>query len=172
MKPRPRNLLAGTRAEAQLLGSFWSEYISARVRGGTEETIGDARAVFTVTILQRLQHHLSPEALAVPIVFTEQLQTRVLAVSIGYRDNTQIVAVNSRFNIDPEVMAHTLVEEYVHCQQRIDGTDFDAQRRRYEYHERPYEREAKGLATKVLGYDAPEYDAILIRDEQENPLED
>src|SRR6266576_3921450 len=101
MKPRPRDILAGTRAVGQLLSSFWTECVSARVRGGTEETVGDARAIFTVLILQQLQHHLSPEALAVPFLFTEQLRDRVIAVSIGYRDNTQIVAVNARFKIDP-----------------------------------------------------------------------
>ncbi len=172
MKPRPRETLAGTRAEGKLLASFWTEYISARVRGGTEEIVGDARAIFTIPILDQLQHYLSREALSVPVVFTEQLRNRVVAVSIGYRDKTQIVAVNARFKIDPEIIAHTLIEEYDHGQQRIDGTDFDAQRRRYEYHERPYERKAKGLATKILGYDAPEYDAILIREERENPLGD
>jgi hypothetical protein len=137
MKPRPRDILTGTRADGQLLPRFWTEYVSARFRGGAEEIVGDATAIFTVPILQQLQYHLSPGALAVPFLVTEQLRNRVIAVSIGYRDNTQIVAVNARFKIDPEVMAHTLVEEYVHAQQRIEGTDFDAQRLQYEYHDRP-----------------------------------
>lgn len=170
MKPRPRNVLAGTRAEGQLLPKFWTEYVSARTRGATEEVVGNAGAIFTDSILQQLQNHLSPKALAVSFLFTEQLTNRVVAVSIGYRDNTQIVAINARFKFDPEVIAHTLVEEYVHVQQRINGTDFDAQRRRYRYDERPYERAAKEMATKIVGYDAPDYDARLIRDEPDNPL--
>jgi len=172
MKRAPRNTLAGTRAARQLLSIFWTEYISARTRGATEEIIGDASAIFTAPVLQELQRHLSTEALSVPFLFTEQLRNRVVAVSIGYRDNTQIVAVNARFKFDPEVMAHTLVEEYTHAQQRIDGTDFDAQRRLYHYDDRPYELEAKRVATTVLGYDAPDYDARLIREEHEDALGD
>jgi len=170
MKPPPRNTLTRTRADRQLLPSFWTEYISARTRGATEEVIGDAKAIFTAPVLQELQRHLSMEALATPFLFTEQLRNRVVAVSIGYRDNTQIVAVNARFKFDPEVMAHTLIEEYAHAQQRINGTDFDAQRRLYQYDDRPYELEAKRLATTVLGYEAPDYDARLIRDEHEDAL--
>ena len=172
MKPRPRDILDGTRAVGQLLPSFWLEYISARVRGGTEEVVGDARTVFTVPLLLQLEDSISPEALAVPFLFTEQLPNRVIAANIGYRDGTQIVAVNSRFRFDPEVITHTMVEEYVHAQQRIDGTDFHVQKLYYSYHERPYEREAKDLATKILGYDSPDYGAMLIRDEHENPLGD
>jgi hypothetical protein len=148
-----------------LLRTFWAEYVSAYLRGGNEEVIGDARSVFTNGVLRSLQYVLSPEALSVPVLFTEQLSNRLFALCIGLRDRTQIIAINARFKVDPEVMAHTMAEEFVHAQQRIEGVDFEAQRRQFAYHERPYEQEAKQVATEILGYEPAEYENYLLREE-------
>ena len=54
------------------------------------------------------------------------------------------IAINARFKADPEMLTHTIVEEYAHAQQVLDGVDFEAQRRRFpNYADRPYEIEAK-----------------------------
>ena len=167
----PRNRLQGTRADGQLLPAFWQAAVAARSSGGHEEIFGDARSVFTETTLLRLQDHCTDQALSVPILFTERLSNRVLSVCIGFRDGTQVVAVNARFKSDPELIAHMLVEEFVHAQQRLDGVDFDEQRRKYSYEDRPYEQEAKQIATDTLGYSPEGYDVILSRDEPSDVLD-
>jgi hypothetical protein len=67
-------------------------------------------------------------------------------------------------------MAHALVEEFVHVQQQIDGTDFDGQRRQFAYDDRPYEIDAKRIATEVLGYVPDAYETVLLRDELPEPF--
>ena len=67
-------------------------------------------------------------------------------------------------------MAHTLVEEFVHVQQIRDGVDFEALRLRFAYHERPYEQEAKRIATDVLGYEPDAYEVYLLREEPDDLL--
>ena len=76
--------------------------------------------------------------------------------------------MNARFRADPELIAHTLVEEYVHAQQRLDGVDFDVQRVRYSYSDRPYELQAKQVATDLLGYTPSDHTTILLREEPTN----
>jgi hypothetical protein len=62
-----------------LLRSFWAEYVNNYLRGGDEVVIGDARVVFTETVLQNLSVTLSSEALATPVLFSERLGNRLLA---------------------------------------------------------------------------------------------
>lgn len=150
--------------------TFWAEYVSIYLRGGNEEVIGDARSVFTDDILDRLQTALSPESLTVPVMFTEQLSNHILATCICFRDKTQIIAINARFKVDPEILAHTLVEEFAHVQQMLDGVDFETQRRQFTYQERPYEQEAKRIATEILGYEPDVYENYLLRDEPEDAI--
>ena len=84
----------------------------------------------------------------------------------------RLVAVNARFKIDPDVLTHTLLEEFAHTQQVLDGLDFEAQQRAFAYAERPYEQTAKQLATDILGYDPTDYDVFLLRDAPSGPLYD
>lgn len=133
--------------------------------GGTEEIVGNAAAVFTEAILVKLRMLLRREALDVPVLFTERLSNSVLAVCLGFRDNSQLIAVNARCKADPELIAHTMIEEFVHAQQRLDKVNFEEQRRLFAYHERPYEQEAKRIATATLGYEPTAYDVDLQREE-------
>ena len=121
--------------------------------------------VFTAPLIASLKLYCSDQALSIPILFTERLSNRALAVCIGYRDGSQVIAVNSRFMADPELIAHTLVEEYVHAQQRLDGIDFEEQRAHYSYSDRPYEQQAKQVATDILGYAPYDNKTILLREE-------
>ena len=84
----------------------------------------------------------------------------------------RLVVVNTRFRVDPDVMAHTLIEEFVHAQQTLDKVDFAAQRSQFAYNERPYEIEAKRIAAEILGYDPAEYETYLRRDEPNGALYD
>ena len=152
--------------------TFWAEYVRAYLIGGTEENLGGAEFVFTKAVVHDLRTVLSSEALATPVLFTERLSDAALAVCIGFRDGTQMIAVNARFKADPEVMAHTLVEEFVHAQQRLNGVDFDSQRRNYAYHERPYEQKAKRTASEILGYDPQGYDIYLQREQPSDTIFD
>ena len=70
-----------------------------------------------------------------------------------------------RFKVDPDVLLHALVEEYVHSQQVFDKVDFEQQRAQFAYAERPYELEAKRIATEILGYDPDSYETYLVREE-------
>lgn len=133
--------------------------------GGDESTVGDAQSVFTASVIASLHTHCSDQALSIPILFTERLSNRTLAVCIGYRDGAQVTAVNARFRADPESIAHTLVEEYVHAQQRLEGVDFEEQRAHYSYSDRPYEQQAKQVATDILGYAPYDHSTILLREE-------
>ncbi|GEM_PF-3531906 len=168
----PRNTLAGTRAEEQIQRKFWRNYISARLLGGDETRFGSAQEVFQLPLLNRLRSVLQEDALQVPVLFTERLSNRVLAVCLQLQRQTCVIAINARFKIDPEVVAHTLIEEFVHVQQVLNGVDFQAQRQQYAYHDRPYEKEAKQTAINVLGYELENYTAILLREEPAGNLLD
>ncbi len=115
--------------------------------------------------MQRLSLTLSATALKTPVLFSERLSNRLLATSLGFRDGSQLIAINSRFKVDPELMAHTLVEEFVHSQQRLDGVDFVTQQQQFSYAERPYEVEAKRIATDVLNYEPGDYEIYLVREQ-------
>jgi hypothetical protein len=146
---------------------FWAEYVNNYLRGGNEIVIGDASAVFAEGVHSKLSDALSMAALATPVLFTERLSNRLLATCLGFRDGAQLIAINARFKVDPELMAHALVEEFVHAQQRLDGIDFVAQQQQYSYAERPFEQEAKRFATNLLGYDPDAYDVLLLREQPE-----
>jgi hypothetical protein len=122
-------------------------------------------------MLAKLRVPLSELALSTPVFFTERLSNRVLACCISLRSGSDVIAIKARFKADPEVIAHTLVEEFAHVQQIIDGVDFETQRHQFAYHERPYEREAKRIATDMLGYDpGDEYDVVLLREELDDVI--
>jgi hypothetical protein len=88
-------------------------------------------------------------------------------------DGSRIIAVNVRFKVDPELLAHALVEEFAHAQQVLDGVDFEAQRRQFpDYATRPYEQEAKRVASEILGYTPEGYAVQLLRDEPAGVLYD
>ena len=131
--------------------------------GGKEESIGYATAVFTIDMLAGLRLLLTPQALATPVVFTERFTDVVFAACLGLQSGEQLIAVNARFKADREMVAHTLVEEFAHAQQRLDGVDFEAQRRQFAYRDRPYEQEAKRIATQTLGYEPGDYEIYRLR---------
>lgn len=164
MSKPPRDTPTGTRADRQLKRRFWGGYVRAYLTGGTEEIVGDATDVFGDAVLLRLQQVISAEALATPVVFTERLSNDVLAGCIGFRDNTQVIVINARFKADPEVIVHTIAEEFVHAQQRLDGVDFELQQTQFAYHERPYEIDAKRIATDIIGYEPRASQTILKRE--------
>lgn len=172
MSARPRATTANTRAEGILRRSFWAEYVRARLLGGNDTAVGDASAVYEPAFVERLCKHLSAASLAVPVMFTERLSNRVLAACIGLRNGSMVIAVNARFAVDPEVIAHTLVEEFLHAQQIENGLDFADQRQRYAYAERPYEIEAKSIAGEIMGFAPGDFATLLLRDEPDVPLYD
>jgi hypothetical protein len=169
----PRDTLQQTRAAGQLQRDFFKEYLSSRMRDGADREIENASAVFEGQMLATLRQRLSPSALATPIVFTEKLSNRVLAIHVLHEEGTGTIAINARFKVDPEVLAHALVEEYAHAQQVLDGVDFAAQRQQFpDYASRPYEQEAKRLASELLGYAPEEYTVYLLREETSGVLYD
>jgi hypothetical protein len=117
-----------------------------------------------------MRQRFQSEVLMTPVFFTERLSNRILAVCIRLQSGANTIGINARFKVDPEVMAHTLVEEFAHVQQIADGLDVEAQQRHFAYHERPYEREAKAISTEILGYEPDLYEALLIRDEPHDIL--
>ena len=122
--------------------------------------------VLATALLPSLRRYLRDEALATPVLFTDYLSNRVLSVHLTLRDGSTFIAVNVRFKIDPETLAHTLVEEFVHAQQVLAGVDFAAERQQYpDYASRPYEQEAKRIAGEILGYIPEEYTVYLLREE-------
>jgi hypothetical protein len=148
-----------------LLQRFWARYVQARLAAGDDTPFGDARAVFERSVLIGLALHFDSEVLNTPVFFTDKLSNRTLAGCLMLRDGSCAIALNARFQVDPEVLAHTLVEEYAHAQQIRDGVDFEAQRQQFTYSKRPYEMEAKRLATDVLGYEPGTFDVLLLREE-------
>ncbi len=168
----PRSTPRQTRVEGQFAQNFWKTYVNAYIFGGDEEPIGDARSVFSEPICASLQAQLGPEILTTLVLFSEQLSNRLLASNIGFEDGSQCVVINSRFRVDPEILAHTIVEEYVHAWQRLNNVDFATQRSQFAYDERPYEREAKRIATEILGYEPGAYETYLRREEPDGVLYD
>jgi hypothetical protein len=71
--------------------------------------------------------------------------------------------------VDPEYLAHTLVEELKHVQQIADGVDF-ASERHLPYDVRRYELEARRFATEALGYEPFTDEAVKRRPEPSDPL--
>ena len=165
MKLPPRNTLHGTRAESLLRRDFYKVYLQARYAGGEDQELADAASVFTQEGLRQLREHITEDALKAPVVFTERLSNRILAVHLVQNTGEGYVVLNMRFKIDPDVLVHALIEEYVHSQQVLDGIDFVQQRAQFAYAERPYELEAKRIATAILGHDPDGYDTYLVREE-------
>ena len=168
----PRSTPRQTRAEGQFAQGFWGAYVNAYYLGSREEPIGDAYSVFSEAICAALQSRLNSEILSIPVLFTEKLSNRVLAGNFRLRDGSQRVVINARFKIDPEILAHTTVEEFVHAWQRLNNVDFATQRSQFAYKERPYEMEAKRIATEILGYDPGDYEIYIRRDEPDGVLYD
>jgi hypothetical protein len=138
--------------------------IQQRLRSADEQPFGDAGSIFTESMLTILQQHFRSEVLQTKAFFTERLSNRVLAACL-VRGGSCIIAINTRFKVDPEILAHTLLEEFAHVEQVFAGVDFETQRRMLAYQNRPYEQEAKRIATAILGYDPDDYDVYLIREE-------
>lgn len=172
MTLQTRNTLRGTHAEHLLLPDFYRIYLHARLLDGEDKLLSNAHAVFCVEGLRRLRSYFNEAALNTPVVLTERLSNRVLAVHLAENPSTRIIAVNTRFRIDPDVLAHLLLEEFAHSQQMLDGTDFEAQRHQFAYDERPYEQEAKRIATEILGYNPADFIHYLVRDEPDGVLYD
>lgn len=162
---KPRKILLGTQADGQLLRSFWALYVQTRLLGADDVPFGTATEVFEQPTLATMRRHFEETALSTPVFFTERLSNRILAVCIRLQSGATTIGINARFQVDPEVMAHTLVEEFAHAQQLADGIDVEQQKRLFAYHERSYERDAKVLATEIIGYEPEPFEAVLIRDE-------
>lgn len=170
---KPRNTLFETRAHGQIRREFFSRYIRAYAVGGGDDEIGDSTAIFEPAFLQILRTQLSEHALETEVVLTDLLTNRRFAVMITMKNEQRVIAVNARFKADPEMLAHALVEEYAHAQQVLDRVDFEEQRRQYpDYNDRPYEQQAKQLATDLLGYPLDDYDVYIRRNEPDGTLYD
>lgn len=165
MKLPPRNTLQGTHAERLLRRDFYRVYLQARYAAGEDIELVEATSVFTTEGIEQLCSYISEEALKAPVVLTERLSNRVLAVHLVQNATERFVVLNMRFKVDPDVLVHALIEEYVHSQQVLDEVDFALQRAQFAYAERPYELEAKRIATELLGYNPDNYETYLIRDE-------
>ena len=127
---------------------------------------GEASTVFEDVLLLKLRSVLSTEALETPVYFSDSLSNRVLAVHLTLQKGLRQIIVNVRFKMDPELLAHTLIEEYVHAQQVLDDVDVAGQCQQFpNYEDRPYEQEAKRIATEMLGYNPKEYEVLLVREE-------
>jgi hypothetical protein len=122
--------------------------------------LGGGSAVFEPGFLEALRTRVGVAALDTPVFLTDRLSDRVLAAWLGFRDESSAIAVNARLLADPEVLVHTLVEEFVHAWQVQQEVDLAAQRAAFAYAERPYEVEAKALATELVGY-SPEPCGVL-----------
>lgn len=151
---------------------FYALYLQARFLNKEEREVANAFTVFIEEGFPSLRLHLSEAALETPVLLTDKLSNRVLAVHLTSMDGKRIIAVNTRFKVDPDVLAHTLVEEFVHTQQVLDKVDFESQKTRFSYDARPYEQEAKRIATEILGYDPDDYAVYLLRPEPQGALYD
>lgn len=169
----PRNTLPSTRAQGQLQRNFFKEYLHARTLNGADREIESAFEVFEGQTLETLKRGLSSHALSTSVTLTDRLSDRVLAIHTLSDSGATGILVNTRFKVDPEILLHTLIEEYVHAQQVLDGVDFEDQRQQFStYYDRPYEQEAKRIASEILGYKPDEYVAYLLREEPIDPLYD
>ena len=168
----PRNTLTNTRAEVLLQRDFFTKYVQSVFLDGEDKSVPGASAVFTEQGMQLLRSRLNEKALSTLLTLTERLSNRVLAICIAKGNKADFIAVSSRFRADPDVLTHTLIEEYVHAHQIVSGVDVASQQREFGYHERPYEQEAKQIATEILGYDPAAYETFMRRDEPEGSLYD
>lgn len=172
---RPRNTLEATRAYGQLRKAFFIAWLEAHLkqRPGTEERfLGEASEAFEEAILSELRASVSEEALQTRIIGTDDLSNRIGLACIELQDASCLIVVNTRFQFDAEHLAHALIEEVVHVQQILDKVNFEEQRQKYTYEERPYELEAKQIATTLLGYNASEHVPLMRRPEPQVGLLD
>lgn len=165
MRETPRSILHGTRAETLLRRDFYGMYLQARYIPVGDIELKNALEVFTEQGIQHLQQYITETALQASVVLTERLSNRVLAAHLVQNGVERFVVVNTRFRVDPDVLTHALIEEYIHSQLILDGLDVEAQKRQFAYHERAYEQDAKRIATEILGYSPDNYETYLIRDE-------
>jgi hypothetical protein len=138
----------------------------------SDAEIDGASSAFSDEAMSRLRRSISEQALQTRVLLTDRLSNRVLAVHLVGQSDEHLIAVNTRFRIDPDVLTHALIEEYVHSQQVLDGVAIETERTQFDYAERPYEQYAKRIATEILGYDPGAYEIILLRDEQPERLFD
>jgi hypothetical protein len=172
---KPRNTLEATRAYGQMRKAFFVDWLEAHLKqrsGDEERELCHAKEVFEETILNRLRARVGEEALQTRIVGTDDFSNRIGTVCISLQDGSCLIAINTRFQFDAEHLAHALIEEMVHVQQTLEGVDFSEQRQTYAYVDRPYEREAKQIATAILGYDASEHVPLMKRPEPQQGLLD
>ena len=169
---RPRSDLESTRAFGQMRKSFFTLWLNAHLQNSYKQDeweLGVAEDVFEGETLVKLKSKVSNKALQTPLVGTDRWSNRsgvaCLQLASGVESRTSIIVINTRFRFDAEYLAHALIEEIAHTQQRIDGVDFEAQQVRFVYEERPYEQEAKQMATDILGYDATEHEPTCVREE-------
>jgi hypothetical protein len=155
-----------------LLREFFRLYLRARLLGPPDVEVGNAFDVFSASGIEALQQTISDQALHTPVVLTERLSNRVFAIHIVMGADESVIALNTRFRVDPDYLVHALLEEFAHAQQFLDRVDFEAQRIAYPYSERPYEQKAKHIATDILGYDPSEFDVYLVREEPAGILYD
>ena len=146
-------------------------HLSAVLKGGADNEFGFARDVFEGDALARLREQVTEEALNTPVIFTDNLSDRTLAALLRLRDGSCVIVVNVRFRVDPEDLAHAILEEIAHSQQVLDGVDFESQQH-LPYAGRPYEKQAKVLARKVLGYKPTTHHAMLRREQPLGSLYD
>jgi hypothetical protein len=154
-----RNTLEVTRAHEQLRRELFQSYLRAYLQRGPDAEFDPIRTAFTDTIVARLADRLSSATLDTPFLFTGDLPDRVFAWAIAFSDGSAVVAVNARMTVDPEFLAHALVEEVVRIQQIHNSVDFEGERR-LPYAARTYEIAAKHLATEVLGYEPLSDEAV------------
>jgi hypothetical protein len=170
----PHSTLEASRALGILSKSFFLDYLKGLLQGGAEQQIGIAADVFEGEALQRAFATTSQEALNTPIILTDRISDRALALmaTSSNPDFPRLILVNTRFKVDPEVLAHTMAEEIVHAQQALDGVDVEAQKASYAYADRPYEQEAKAKATLIVGYEPNAFDVLKRRVVPSGPLFD
>lgn len=173
MMLKPRNTLVETRASVQLRRDFFAKYVLAYLQGGEDNVIGDAANVFEEPFFLTLQAHFDIETLGTKVVLTDKLSNRVLGTFLQMGERESAITINARFKMDPELLLHTILEEYVHAQQAINKLDFAEQRHLFpNYNERPNEIEAKRIAEQLAGYAFDDYDTYLRRPEPDGLLYD
>jgi hypothetical protein len=155
----PHDTLEASRAFSVMRKSFFLDYLRGTLYGGDEQEIGTAADIFEGDAWQRALEETSREALGTPVLLTDRMSDRTLAGYVTTSNPTipRAILINTRFKVDPEVLAHALAEEVVHAQQDIDGVDFVGQKAAYAYADRPYEQDAKARATRIVGYEPENY---------------
>jgi hypothetical protein len=110
-EPRRTNL-ESTRAFGQMRREFFLSHLKQYETGGVDQEFGAARDVFEG------EAHVSAEALDTPVILTDLLSDRVLAVHVTTSNphTPRAILVNARVQVDPEEMAHAIAEEVAHAQ--------------------------------------------------------